>query len=138
MILNGQYVDLLPKVINANGYLDKGNMMLPKLQVLTICCTALKGACCSSQLLIKEEHPFAASLLLKGWSMLFQKVFALKLLWYWDFSCFRSYLVLSIMFVARPACCFKQLVVTASTAWYLVKFATASFLSCCLGHMICS
>ncbi len=40
---NGQYVDFATKVINANDYLDKGNMVLPKLREFTICCTALKG-----------------------------------------------------------------------------------------------
>ncbi len=75
----------------------------------------IKEPCCSSQAAYKEEHPFAASLL-KGHAA---PVYAisegrcLKLLGYWDFSCFffRAYLVLRIMLVARPACCFKLLVV---------------------------
>ncbi len=84
----------------------------------------IKGACCSSQLLIKEEHPFAASLLLKGHAAL---VFAIseglcfKAVRVLGFCLlFRAYLVLSFMFVARPACCFKLLVVTASAGtWNL-------------------
>ncbi len=87
---NGQYVDFATKVINANDYLDKGNMVLPKLREFTICCTALKGHAALLICLLKKSTP-SLLLFLKGMlpqSMLFQKVFALKLLGYWDFACF--------------------------------------------------
>jgi len=71
---------LLPKVINADDYLDKGKKR-PKLRVLIMCCTALKGHAARLSCLLKKSTS-SLLLFLKGMllqSMLFQKVFALKL-----------------------------------------------------------
>ncbi len=87
-----------------------------KLRVLTTFCAALKGHAALLSCLLKSTPSLL--LFLKAMlpqSMLFQKAFALL----GFLLAFRAYLVLSIMFVARHACCFKLLVVTASAGTWL-------------------
>ncbi len=68
----------------------RATCLLPKLQVLTICCTALKGHAALLRCLLKKSTPSLHLFFCKGHAAPVYAIsegLALKLSGYWDFAC---------------------------------------------------